>query len=195
MASEEEYQAYLKWCQERQLAIQQQEEQQALLKEMEMRAEQVARERQMEKAAKEMQAKRESMVNQWKMWREQLEMADEYDGRIDGFTEMKTKYIFKLTMEFLHFCRCTDYAAHLQKYFVYGTESYVPTAVETFYTESWERVADVTSVESVAQVAATISSAEQVKMLFSGALYYICDEVKAYIQQILAWEQQYNFMV
>jgi len=193
MANEEEYEAYLKWCEERQMAIQQQEEQQALLKEMEMRAEQVNREKQREKAAKEMQMKRESMVAQWNMWKSQLEEADAFDGRLDGFTEMKNIYVFKLTTEFLDFCRCADYASHLQKYLIYGKESYTPSTREVFSGEGWENL-DTTSVDAVAQRAATLSGAQQVNLLFSGAIGYMCEGVETYIKQVMAWEQQYNFM-
>ena len=54
MANEEEYAAYLKWCEERRMAIQEQEQQQAILREMQEHAEEKKREMEREKAAKEM---------------------------------------------------------------------------------------------------------------------------------------------
>ena len=54
MENEEEYAAYLKWCEERRMAIQEQEQQQAILREMQERAEERKHEMEREKAAKEM---------------------------------------------------------------------------------------------------------------------------------------------
>jgi len=191
--SEEEYEAYMKWCAERQLVIQEQEQQQALLKEMQERAEEQKRAHEREKAAKEMENRREQMMNTWRMWKAQLEMADEFDGRVDQFTEMKIYYIFKLTTEFLHFCRCSDYATHLSRYLMYGKESYTYSVGETFYVEGWDSV-NTNDVEGTAQRAVTLSQAEMIKLLFGGAIYSMCEGVREYIEQILVWENQYNFM-
>ncbi|XP_076444102.1 uncharacterized protein LOC143282371 [Babylonia areolata] len=193
LSSQEEYEAYLKWCEERKLAIQEQEQQQAMLKEMEERAKEVARAHQREKAAKEMQEKRESMAAQWRMWKSQLEMADEYEGVLESFMEMKGKYWFKLLNQFLKFCRCTDYASHLQRYLAYGMESYEPSASDLFAIDGFEGV-DTTDVEAVARRAASLTQVEQVKLFFGGAIESMCGGMTAYLQQVIAWESQYNFM-
>jgi len=49
--------------------------------------------------------KREAMVAQWRMWQAQLSQAEEFDGLMDKYTEMKVHYMFTLTMEYLKFCR------------------------------------------------------------------------------------------
>ena len=51
------------------------------------------------------QMKREAMVAQWRMWQAQLSQAEEFDGLMDKYTEMKVHYMFTLTMEYLKFCR------------------------------------------------------------------------------------------
>ena len=62
MDSQEDYEAYLRWCEERRMAIQEQEQQQALLREITERAEEKKREMEREKAAKEMKV---SMERRW----------------------------------------------------------------------------------------------------------------------------------
>merc|ERR1712121_408470 len=94
---EEDYAAYLKWCEERRMAIAEQEAQQALLKEMEERSERRQREMEHKKAMEEMESKREAMMNQWRMWQAQLNQAEEFDGHMDKYMEMKIKYMFSLT--------------------------------------------------------------------------------------------------
>ena len=59
--SSEDYQAYIKWCEERRIAMQQQEEQRQLLEEIEQRAEAHKREMEMEKAQKEMQVNTDTL--------------------------------------------------------------------------------------------------------------------------------------
>lgn len=195
MDSKEEYDAYMRWCEERRLAIQEQEAQQALLHEIEERQEAAARAVQQEKAAKEMQMKREAMVAQWRMWQSQLSQASEFDGWMEKFTEMKIEYMFTLTMEFLKFCSaCTDNTAHLQRYLIYGSHSYQPpSASEAFNVEDLNGI-DTTSVEAVAQRLAVLPDSDGVKAFFGGAVESMCDGVKGYIEQLRLWEAQYNFM-
>lgn len=193
MKSQEEYEAYLKWCAERQAAIQQQEESQQLLKELQERAEAQERAHEREKAQKEMEMKRESMQNQWKMWKAQLEMGEEFDGVLEHFMEMKGMYWFKLTTEFLKFCRCSDYASHLQRYLMYGSESYSPTVGEVFMLDGMDGI-DTTNVDAVAQRLASMSQSDQVKQFFGGAISTMCGSVKSYVDQVISWEAQYNFM-
>merc|ERR1712121_12856 len=193
MDDEEDYEAYLKWCEERRMAIAEQEAQQELLKEMQERAEKKQREMEHEKAMKEMEAKRESMENQWRMWQSQLAQAEEFDGNMDKYMEMKIKYMFSLTMDYLKFCRCSDYASHLQRYLYNDGQTFEPGVSEAFDLSDLEGV-DVTSVDAVAQRMATLSQKEQVNLYFGGIIYSMCDAVRLYVEQVRAWETQYNFM-
>merc|ERR1711963_381758 len=68
MTSEEDKEAYLKWCEERKLQMQEQEEVQKLLKQITQQAEEKKREAMHEKMMKEHKMKRENMVAQWRMW-------------------------------------------------------------------------------------------------------------------------------
>merc|ERR1712154_358157 len=76
MESEEDKEAYMKWCEERKM-------------------------------------KRENMVAQWRMCQSQLKQVEEYDESMNKYTEMKIKYMFSLTMDYLKFCKCSDNTADL----------------------------------------------------------------------------------
>merc|ERR1711963_179297 len=105
MTSEEDKEAYLKWCEERKLQMQEQEEAQKLLKQITQQAEEKKREAMHEKMMKEHKMKRENMVAQWRMWQNQLKQVEEYDESMEKYTEMKIKYMFSLTMDYLKFCK------------------------------------------------------------------------------------------
>jgi len=194
MTNSEEYQAYLKWCDERKLALQEQAQQEEMLKEFQEHAEAQERMRAREKAQKEMAMKRESMKAQWMMWKQQLSMSDECDDKVSQLTEMKTKYMFKLTTEFLQFCRCQDYTACLQRYLIYGGMGYQAASVESFNLEELEPVLQSNGVEAEAQRLAAMTQLAQVKAFFGGTIGAMCESVKTYVDSVQAWEAQYNFM-
>jgi len=193
MTSEEDKEAYLKWCEERKLQMQEQEEAQRLLKQITEAAEEKKREAMHEKMMKEHKMKRENMVAQWRMWQNQLKQVEEYDENMSKYTDMKVKYMFSLTMDYLKFCKCSDNTADLQRYLSYGGMTYVPGMSEAYDLSELDGV-DLNNEEAVAQRMATLSTQDQVKLYFTGMIMTTCDAVKAYVGQLKQWEQQYNFM-
>merc|ERR1712154_254570 len=192
MESEEDKEAYLKWCEERKLQMQEQEEAQRLLKQITEAAEEKKREAMHEKMMKEHKMKRENMVAQWRMWQSQLKQVEEYDASMTKYTEMKIKYMFSLTMDYLKFCKCSDYTAPLQRYLRYGEMTYEP-GYEAYDLSELEGV-DLNDEEAVAQRMATLTDQDQIKLYFTGMIMTTCDAVKAYIGQLEQWEKQYNFL-
>merc|ERR1719245_290337 len=193
MTSEEDQEAYLKWCEERKLQMKEQEEAQMLLKQISQAAEEKKREAMHEKMMKEAKMKRENMVAQWRMWQNQLKQVEEYEGSMTKYTEMKVKYMFSLTMDFLKFCKCSDNTADLQRYLRYGDMTFVPGLNEAYDLSELEGI-DINNEEAVAQRMATLSDQDQIKLFFTGMIMTTCDSVKSYIGQLKQWETQYNFM-
>merc|ERR1712117_262821 len=142
MTSEEDKEAYLRWCEERKLQMKEQEE---------------------------AQMKRENMVAQWRMWQSQLKQTEEYDGAIEKYTEMKVKYMFSLTMDFLKFCKCSDNTGDLQRYLRYGELTYVPGMSEAYDLSELDGI-DINNEEAVAQRMATLSDKDQIQLFFTGMI-------------------------
>jgi len=193
MHTQEEYAAYIKWCEERKLAIQEQEAQQQLLIEIQTRTEEKKHEEEREHAMKEMKMKRESMMMQWKQWQQQIAAAEEFDGSMSKYEEMKIHYMFSLTMDFLKFCKCSDYTGALQKYLMYGEMSFEPGMNDAYNLDDLIAL-DTTDVEAAAQRLAGLSQLDQTEQYFGGLIATMCGGVKTYIDQVKVWEQQYNFM-
>jgi len=193
MTSQEDQEAYLRWCEERKLQMQEQEEQQRLLREITHKAQEKTREAAREKMMKEAKAKRESMVAQWRMWQNQIKQAEEYTGNFAKYEAMKIKYMFSLTMDYLKFCRCSDYTAPLQRYLQHDGVTYEPGMSEAYTLDELEGI-DINDEEAVAQRMATLSDQDGIKLFFHGIINTTCDAVKAYVKQLQTWETQYNFM-
>jgi len=191
--TQEDQEAYLRWCEERKMQMKEQEEAQKLLRQITQQAEDKKREYKREKMMKESKAKRENMVAQWRMWERQLKQTEEYSGAMDKYTDMKVKYMFSLTMDYLKFCKCSDDTAPLQRYLRYDGMSYEPGMSEAYDLSDLEGV-DLNDEEAVAQRMATLSESDQIKLFFTGMVMTTCDAVKAYIGQLKQWETQYNFM-
>jgi len=191
LQSDEDREAYLKWCEERKIQMQEQEESQRLLRQITEQAEEKKREMAREKMMKEARAKRESMVA--RMWQNQIKQAEEYTGNMDKYQTMKTKYMFSLTMDYLKFCRCSDYTAPLQRYLSYDGMTYEPGMSEAYTLDELEGI-DITNEEAVAQRMATLSDEDGIKLFFHGIITTTCESVKAYVKQLQTWESQYNFM-
>jgi len=193
LQSDEDREAYLKWCEERKVAMQEQEESQRLLKELQHRAEEKKREMARESMMKEAKAKRETMVAQWRMWQNQIKQSEEYTGNFEKYSAMKHKYMFSLTMDYLKFCRCSDYTAPLQRYLSHDGVTYEPGMSEAYTLDELEGI-DITNEEAVAQRIATLTEAEGIKLYFHGIITSTCEAVRAYVKQVTQWEAQYNFM-
>jgi len=191
--TQEDQDAYLRWCEERKVQMEEQEEAQRMLRQITEQAEEKKREYKREKMMKESKAKRENMVAQWRMWERQLKQTEEYSGAMDKYTDMKVKYMFSLTMDYLKFCKCSDDTAPLQRYLRYDGMSYEPGMSEAYDLSDLEGV-DLNDEEAVAQRMATLSESDQIKLFFTGMVMTTCDAVKAYIGQLKQWETQYNFM-
>ncbi|KAL8622833.1 hypothetical protein ACOMHN_026954 [Nucella lapillus] len=89
---------------------------------------------------------------------------------------------------------CSDYTIHLQKYLIHGEHSYNPGTNEIFNLEEEFKGVDTTNVDAVALRLVNLGQAEQVKALFGGLIDSMCTGVKTYIDQVQAWEAQYNFI-
>jgi len=191
--TQEDQEAYLRWCEERKVQMEEQEEAQRMLRQITHQAEEKKREYKREKMMKESKAKRDSMVAQWRMWEKQLKQTEEYSGAMDKYTEMKVKYMFSLTMDFLKFCKCSDDTAPLQRYLRHGDMTYEPGMTEAYDLSDLDGV-DLNDEEAVAQRMATLSDTDQIRLFFTGMVITTCDAVKVYVTELKAWEQQYNFM-
>merc|ERR1712055_225887 len=187
----DDYQAYMKWCEERQKSMQEQEQQKALLKQWEEANAKRKMEEQREKAEKESHERHESMMAQWKMWQMRLNQQHEFDDRMGKFAEMKHKYMFAVTMEFLDFCECADFTDDLERYFMHGDEKYDGD-------EDWDLTdlngIDATNAQAVAQAIANEPRAVQIKAFFGGLATALCASGKAYVEQVKSWEKTYKFL-
>jgi len=191
--TQQDQEAYLKWCEERKMQMKEQEEAQKLLRQITHAAEEKKREHSREMMMKEAKMKRDNMMSQWRMWQRQLKQAEEWGEGMNKYAEMKVKYMFTLTMDFLKFCKCSDDTAPLQRYLRNGDQTYEPGMTEAYDLSELEGV-DLNDEEAVAQRMATLSEQDQIKLFFTGMVLTTCDAVKAYVTQLKAWEQQYNFM-
>merc|ERR1712141_43395 len=193
IASEEDQEAYMKWCEERKMQMKEQEEAKELLRHIQEEAEEKKHEAARMKMMREAKAKRESMVAQWRMWQSQLKMADEFDSSMSKYTDMKVKYMFALTMDYLKFCKCSDDTAHLQKYLMYGSMTYEPGMGEAYSLDQLEGI-DINNEEAVAQRMATLSDKDNIQLYFTGMIMTTCDAVKQYIETLKRNEDRFNFI-
>jgi len=193
LQSDADREAYLRWCEERKIQMQEQEESQRLLRQLQEQANEKKREMAREAMMKEAKAKRETMVAQWRMWQNQIKQSEEYTGSMEKYQNMKVKYMFSLTMDFLKFCRCADYTAPLQRYLNHDGMTYEPGMSEAYTLDELEGI-DITNEEAVAQRMATLTDEEGIKLFFHGIVTSSCEAVRAYVKQLQTWEAQYNFM-
>jgi len=190
MQSAEDYDAYLKWCEEKRMAAQEQEQQKKLM----MMWEQKEKERKenMEKKRKEHEAeeRQEMMMSQWKMWERRVHEQQEFESLNYKLMEMKHEYSFSLTSEFLKFCKCSDFIEDLEKFFIHDG---VTMGGQEFNLDDLETI-DSNDALAVAQALANRPKADQIKAFFGGLAGAMCEGAKNYVGQLTAWEREYKFM-
>jgi hypothetical protein len=190
MQSAEDMEAYLKWCEENKIRQQEQTKQQELLAMWEKKEAERAEMMEKERIKHEAEERQESMMAQWKMWQQKLENMHEFEGLGYEIMEMKHKYMYLVTMEFLRFCKCSDFTETLARYFQHDGLSYNG--------DEWD-LDDLEGIDSndpvaVAQALANRPAEEQMKAFFGGLAGAMCEGGRQYVQQVMAWEKQYNFL-
>merc|ERR1712025_777112 len=169
MQNKAEYEAYLKWCEESRARQQEQSKQQELLD-----------------AWKQRQAAQEKA-------KEKHQMAQNFDTIGYEMMEMKHKYYYMVTMSFLQFCKCSDFAGEIKQFFHHE-------GVDTSKYEEFD-LADLglTAVQSndagaVARALNGLSQVDQIKAFFGGLSDSLCEGAKDYYDQVHQWEDQYKFL-
>jgi len=181
MQSKEDYEAYLKWCEERKAALHEQQQQQELLKQWEKK--EMERQKEVERKRVEMEAheRQENMMAQWKMWQQRLNQQHEFDDLLYKFAELKHAYMFTVTMEFLKFCKCSDFTEDMQRLFVHADLHY--DGGHDFDLDDLDGI-DSTNPDEVARALANRPRVDQVKAFFGGLAESMCLAARAYVESV-----------
>merc|ERR1712223_2175377 len=181
MENSADYEAYLKWCEENRARTAEFQQQSRLLeqfKEREAAKKEEARKMQVQMEAEE---KKKNMMAEWKMWEKQ----------------MKAKYYYMATFEFMKMCKCNDFTSKVEAFFM--GESSNSKALEM--DDMFEDIVDITEEglanndpATVAQTLVRLSKGDQIKAFFAGLREVMCDGAEAYVEQVESWEKQYRFL-
>jgi len=189
----EDYEAYMKWCQERQMAVQETEQQRLMLKQWEETQEKRKMEVEHEKQAKEAAERQHSMMAQWKMWQMRLSQQHEFDNLMYQFSEQKHGYMFAVTMEFLKFCKCSDFTDELQRYFMHGDMHYSHADGDDWDLDDLQGI-NGNDAQAVAQAIANLPRVDQLKAFYGGLATAMCSGARQYVEQVKSWENTYKFL-
>jgi len=188
--SQEDYEAYLKWCEEKKMVSTAQEQQKNLMKMYEEREQERKAENERNRLQHEAEERHEMMMSQYKNYQRRLEEQEEFDSLEYALMEMKHKYTFMLTAEFLKFCKCSDFTADLEKFFMHDG---VTVTSQEFNLDDLEGI-DSTDAVAVAQALANRPQVDQIKAFFGGLAGSMCEGARGYVEQLMAWEKEYNFI-
>jgi len=189
--SPEDIAAYMKWCEENQVRIAEQKRQTQLLQEWERKeaARKEAMKREMQKH--EAEERKEAMESEWKMWEKKMTMTASFEKLGYEIMEMKHKYYYMVTFEFLKFCKCSDFTSEIERFFHH----------EGFETKNYEEfdLADLNAIDSqdvnsVANALFAMNNMDRTKAFFGGLAQSMCGGARAYFDQVVAWENQFNFL-
>jgi len=196
MQNREDYEAYLKWCEENRARNAEFQEQQRLLDQFKQREEAKREEARKMRVQQEAKEKKQNMMAEWKQWEKQMEMVASFDKLGYEIMEMKGKYYYTVTFEFMKFCKCSDFAGKVEAFFM-GE----PSNSDKFEMEMFEDLVDTIEdaqqrgdPNSIAQVLVNMSKGDQIKAFFAGLKEAMCDGAEAYVEQVEAWEKQFKFL-
>jgi len=192
----EDYEAYLKWCEENRMRQAEQEKQMALLKEY--RAKEAARAEEAKKAAiaKEQEEQRNNYMVQWKHWERQLQMVEDLMPLQAKLEEMEMKYKKRVLFSFLPLCRCNDYGMDISRFFddegliakysgeIMNVDDLLPNLTAAQLADARFVAGELNKLDAVAQV----------KFEFGYLREKMCAAARGYYNQIVAWEKEKNFL-
>merc|ERR1712154_377796 len=101
MQNREDYEAYLKWCEENRARNAEFQEQQRLLDQFKQREEAKKEEARKMRVQQEAKEKKQNMMAGWKQW--EMEMVASFDKLGYEIMEMKGKCYYPVTFEFMKF--------------------------------------------------------------------------------------------
>lgn len=191
MNTKEEYEAYLKWCEENKAKQAEQAKQQELLDAWKAREAQRKKEAEHAKMEAEARERHESQMAQWKMWEKQMEMSAVFDSISHQVTDVKRKYYEMIVFEQLRFCKCSDFTVDVGRYF--NREEFYK--YEEFDIE--DLGLDAVSGQNFVDVAnklVNLSEDDRIKQFFGGLGNALCDGARTYIEQVESWERQFKFL-
>lgn len=190
MQSQEDYEAYLKWCEEKKMAAAEQEQQQKLMKMWEERETERKAKMEQERMKHESEERHEMVMQQWQTWQRRLDETAEFEKLQYNLMEMKHKYAYMVTAEFLKFCKCSDFTDDLERYFMHDG---VVVSSDEWNLDDLDSIDGNDPVE-VARALANKPQATQIKAFFGGLAGAMCEGAHAYVQQLNQWEKEYNFL-
>jgi len=188
MQSAEDYEAYLKWCEENRARQAEFAEQQRLLDQFKEREAAKKEEERVARLAMEAEERKHNMMAEWKMWEKQMSSVASYDKLGYEIMEMKYKYYHLVAFEFLKFCKCSDFTSEVEALFMGGNLD---------HSDEYDLDlggADSTDPAAVAQAFVQLSKGDQIKAFFGGLAEAMCSGAETYFEQVEAWEKQYNFL-
>jgi len=190
MENREDYEAYMKWCEENRARTAEFQQQQRLLEQFQQRQSAQREEQSQSQVKAEAEEKQRSSMAEWKMMEKQMEAVAEFDKFGQEIMEMKASYYYKLTFQFLKFCKCTDFTGELDLIFT-GSSS----EAKEFDLDSMEDNIEITDDPvQVAQALAQRPVGEQVLAMFGGLAEAMCAGAERYTEQIENWEKEHHFL-
>jgi len=191
MHTKEEYEAYLKWCEENKAKEAEQAKQQELLNAWRAREAERKKAAEEAKLAAEARERHENQMAQWKMWEKQMEMSAVFDTISAQVTDVKHKYYEMIVFEQLRFCRCSDFTEDVGRYF--NREEF--HKYEEFDIEDLGlNAVQGQNPNDVAAALNALSEEDRIKQFFGGLGDALCRGARDYIEDVEGWERQYNFL-
>merc|ERR1711963_78049 len=137
----------------------------------------------------------ENKMAQWKGWEQRMKMSSNFEHLGYEIMEMKMKYYYMVTFEFLKFCKCQDKTSQIQAFFSHEGMSSNKADYEEFdLADLGITEAQSTDPNAVARALVNLSAQDQIKAYFYGLATDMCKGAQAYFDQVELWEKQYNFL-
>merc|ERR1712142_592166 len=193
MQGQEDYEAYLKYCEERKVAAATREQHEKLMEMYKKKEEEKKEKERHKRMENEAHEKHEMMMSQFKAMEKRVEETEKFEKLGYELMEMKAKYTFMVTAEFLKFCKCSDFTSDLERFFMQNDISVFSEEYDLDDLDDLEGI-DTNDPVAVAQALANRPLVEQVAAFFGGLADAMCDGARDYVDQIEAYEKQYNFL-
>jgi len=192
--STEDYEAYLKWCEENKQRQEEQKHQQELLDMFKAREAKRKEEMEKERMEDEKEEREKSMMAQWKNWEKQLSYVHEFDELAYEIAEEKMELYHMVLNSFLKFCKCNDYSEQITAFFSKDGMVKSNNYAEFDLSDLGLTAAQSQDPNAVAQAILPLTEQERVKQYFGGLAYAMCEGARSYYDQVHQWERDFNFL-
>jgi len=203
--NEEDYQAYLKWCDENKLKWEMLNKTNDIVEDYKEKQAAIDAARKAAEMEHEREERSVAWMTKWKHWQNQLTASRSFDELNYELWEIKNGFHQQVALAFVQMCPCNDYAEEINIIFshkgllrtYYDMNVFTVDDVEDIVVENAKNNGTKPNFEDPKAIAEALLGKSEVDIItwyFSGLMHAMCDAARDWLEEVRVMERDRGFL-